>query len=136
VLSRVDDASIPGECVDFGLHPARVLNLRAPYRLHTHRTLEIVQVLSKQKAPICGAFAKPPGGLEPPTLSLPWSAEGNRSQPTAKVFAYLSGLRAVALATGCQRLQPRGSIKAPSCVVSSDYACRESRRFGGSNRMS
>jgi hypothetical protein len=29
----------------------------------TYRTVEIVQ----QKAPICGVFAKPSGGLEPPT---------------------------------------------------------------------
>ena len=44
--------------------------------LHTHRTLEIVQVLAKQKAPICGAFAEPSDGLEPSTPSLPWRFPG------------------------------------------------------------
>ncbi len=45
-------------------------------RLHTHRTLEIVQVL-QQKAPICGAFAEPSDGLEPSTPSLPWRCSTN-----------------------------------------------------------
>jgi len=34
-----------------------------------------VQVLAKQKAPICGTFAEPSSGLEPETPSLPWKFE-------------------------------------------------------------
>jgi hypothetical protein len=46
------------ELVHFGAFPARVLNLRAPkIGLHTYRTLEIVQVHVKRKAPISGASA-------------------------------------------------------------------------------
>ena len=35
-------------------------------------TVTILQIHAKQKAPICGAFAKPSDGLEPSTPSLPW----------------------------------------------------------------
>jgi hypothetical protein len=59
--------------------------------LHTYRTLAIVQVAAKQKAPLCGAFAEPSDGLEPSTPSLPCAALGNQSQPTATVFACFGG---------------------------------------------
>jgi catechol 2,3-dioxygenase-like lactoylglutathione lyase family enzyme len=78
-----------------------------------HRTLEIVQVPAKEKAPVCGAFAEPSDGLEPSTPSLPCAPVGNRSQPTATVFAYLSFFAGVSFATGCHGLRPLGSIKAP-----------------------
>jgi hypothetical protein len=46
-------------------------------RLHTWRTLEIVQMNSKTKGLICGAFAEPSDGLEPSTPSLPWRCSTN-----------------------------------------------------------
>jgi hypothetical protein len=59
----------------------------APSRLHTYYTLEDVQVKPKEEAPFYGDFAEPSDGLEPSTPSLPWNDSGNRSQPTATVFA-------------------------------------------------
>jgi hypothetical protein len=63
-------------------------------RLHTHRTLEFVQVALTKKAAICAAFPKPSDGLEPSTLSLPCTSRGNRSQPTATVLACFRRFRA------------------------------------------
>jgi hypothetical protein len=40
-------------------------------RLHTHRTLLILQVDLNAKTPTCGIFAEPSDGLEPSTPSLP-----------------------------------------------------------------
>src|SRR5262245_38361283 len=40
--------------------------------LHTHRTLEVVQVQPKGKVALCRSFAEPSDGLEPSTPSLPW----------------------------------------------------------------
>ena len=40
-------------------------------RLHTHRTLEAVQVQPTEKAAISAAFVEPSDGLEPSTPSLP-----------------------------------------------------------------
>jgi hypothetical protein len=48
---------------------------------------------SAKKLLICSGLLKPSDGLEPPTPSLPWIAAGNRSQPTATVFAYLGRAR-------------------------------------------
>jgi uracil-DNA glycosylase family 4 len=53
--------------------------------LHTWRTLEIVQMKSKTKAPICGDFAEPSDGLERSTPSLPCDPNRNRRQPVATV---------------------------------------------------
>jgi hypothetical protein len=47
-------------------------------RLHTHRTLEFVQVALTKKAAICAAFPKPSDGLEPSTPSLPWRRVSNQ----------------------------------------------------------
>jgi hypothetical protein len=44
-------------------------------RLHTHRTLEAVQVQPTEKAAISAAFAEPSDGLEPSTPFLPSSDE-------------------------------------------------------------
>ena len=35
------------------------------------------QVALNEKAPLCGAFAKPSDGLEPSTPSLPWRCSTN-----------------------------------------------------------
>ena len=58
-----------------------------------------------------------PDGLEPSTPSLPWGAEGNRSQPTAKVFAYLSGFRGRCICDGLPPVATAGLHKGsiPRC---------------------
>ena len=56
-----------------------------------------------------GLFLKPSDRLEPSTPSLPWNDSGNRSQPTATVFACLGRFRECrlpAIATGCDRWAP------------------------------
>jgi hypothetical protein len=45
-------------------------------RLHTHRTLWMLQTEAKEEVRICGTFAKPSDGLEPSTPSLPWRFRG------------------------------------------------------------
>jgi hypothetical protein len=40
-------------------------------RLHTRRTMLILQVELNEKAPTCAAFVEPSDGLEPSTPSLP-----------------------------------------------------------------
>src|SRR5437867_11863720 len=50
----------------------------------------------------------------------PVAADGNR-------FGLLLGLAPQRFATGCHRLQPRGSIKAPSFVVDLDYLSMKRR---------
>ena len=87
----------------------------APYLPHIRRRAS----RPERKAPGCGAFAEPSDGLEPSTPSLPCSTRGNRSQPAATVWP-VSALSALArFAFGCHWLQPRGSIKAPSLVITS-----------------
>jgi hypothetical protein len=51
--------------------------------------------------PFAGLLCKPSDGLEPSTPSLPWNDLGNRSRPTATVFACLGRFRRRAV---CQRL--------------------------------
>jgi hypothetical protein len=75
---------------------------------------------------VCSPFAEPSDGLEPSTPSLPWNAACNRSQRTATVLAYFCGSCGRGLAADCHRLQPRGSIKAPSPVVRAGYVARMS----------
>ena len=58
--------------------------------------------------------------------SLPCTSRGNRSQRRQRFSVDSQGFRPDRFATGCHRLQPRGSIKAPSFVVCLDYG-----RFGG-----
>ena len=57
-------------------------------RLHTHRTLELLQVGPTEKVPFYGAFAEPSDGLEPSTPSLPSSNEagtaGKGGKPRAR----------------------------------------------------
>jgi hypothetical protein len=60
---------------------------------------------------------KPSDGLEPSTPSLPWNVSRNWWQPVATNLAYLCGFGTSRFAADCHRLQPRGSIKAPSSVV-------------------
>jgi hypothetical protein len=86
------------------------------------------QLRYRRKPPIASGLFKPSGGLESQTPSLPWRSLGNRSQPlgnrsqpTATLFACLSHFRRRSIATGCHRLRPRGSIKAPCFVVCSGY---------------
>jgi hypothetical protein len=76
------------------------------------------KVPSKQKAPFCGAFAEPSDGLEPSTPSLPWNDSGNRSQPTATVFACLGRFSGRAV---CQRL-PR--VATAGLHKGSTFSCR------------
>jgi hypothetical protein len=57
---------------------------------------------------------KPSPGLEPGTASLPWNVSGNWWQPLATDLAYFAVSAAAGFAADCHRLQPRGSIKAPS----------------------
>jgi len=79
--------------------------------LHTYRTLVIIQVGPKEKAPFSGAFAEPSDGLEPSTPSLPWNVSRNRWQPVAADSACFYGFEGQPIVTGCDLLQPRGSIK-------------------------
>ena len=64
-------------------------------------------------------FRKPSDGLEPSTPSLPWNLSGNRWQPVATDFACFPVSRASRFASDCGRLQPRGSINAPSPLAMS-----------------
>src|SRR5215203_6199901 len=51
-------------------------NSKLHKRLHTHRTLEAVQVQPTEKVAISAAFVEPSDGLEPSTPSLPWRFRG------------------------------------------------------------
>jgi hypothetical protein len=73
-----------------------------------------VQRPDNQKCRFAGTLAKPSDGLEPSTPSLPCARRGKRSQPAARVLACSCGSAPIRFATACRRLQPRGSIKAPS----------------------
>jgi hypothetical protein len=68
------------------------LRIYAPYGLHkglhTHRTLEIVQVQPNRKVALCRSFAEPSDGLEPST-----------PPPYHGGFALREGGRGTALAT-------------------------------------
>jgi hypothetical protein len=70
-----------------------------------------------KKPPICGRFLcrrEPSDGLEPSTPSLPWNASGNRSQPTATVFAFLSRFRGRSI---CHRLPPVATAGLHKCSI-------------------
>jgi hypothetical protein len=66
--------------------------------LHTRRTVGILQVDPKEKAPICGAFAEPSNGLEPLTpygenaggvrLRVGPRASGRAGGPTGRVVVW------------------------------------------------
>jgi hypothetical protein len=64
-----------------------------------------------------GNEASVSGGLEPSTPSLPRNVSGNRWQLVATVSACFGLYRPLRFATDCHRLQPRGSIKAPSAAL-------------------
>jgi hypothetical protein len=84
----------------------------------------------RQKLAVCRDF-KPSDGLEPWTPSLPWNYSGKRWQPTATIFGFSAVFAHARFATDCHRLQPRGSIKAPSSVVGTGYiALLEELRLG------
>ena len=73
---------------------------------------------------LVSACVGPPAGVEPATPSLPALVAATGRNPRQR-FALVSVLFGpAALATACHRLQPRGSIKAPSLVVSLDYGSR------------
>jgi hypothetical protein len=61
--------------------PGRYSRARELHKqLHTHRTFDEEQVAVNEKAPTCGAFAKPSDGLEPSTPSAAadvWRAWAN-----------------------------------------------------------
>src|SRR5262245_47704327 len=82
--------------------------------------LETLQSRRAKKAPVCGAFAKPSDGLEPRPppyhALLSATARNPRQQFSLDCAVFGHG----AFATSCDRLQPRGSIKAPSFVVPFD----------------
>jgi hypothetical protein len=59
--------------------------------------------LTTTKCRFAGAIGKPSDGLEPSTPSLPCDLRGNRSQPTATVFARLSRFRGRPI---CHQLPP------------------------------
>jgi hypothetical protein len=71
---------------------------------------------------------KPSDGLEPSTPSLPCASPGNRSQPTATVFAYLSRFSADAI---CHRLPP---IATTGLHKGSILSCRRRRHRRGDAR--
>jgi hypothetical protein len=94
----------------------RAQNLKAPESAPSTSTLENLQSGRVKKAPACGAFASPlpDSNRRPPPYHGTSHATGrNRGQRFWLVLPVLWGLP---FATGCQRLQPRGSIKAP-CPV-------------------
>jgi hypothetical protein len=72
----------------------------------------------ERRSPGLRGFAEPSSGLEPetpPYHALDSATGGNAPQRFRLNSAAFGG---TAFATGCHRLQPRGSIKAPSLVVS------------------
>jgi hypothetical protein len=77
---------------------------------------------STEKAPFAALLQKPSDGLEtgdPPYHGTTQATGRNRRQRFCLVSAPFAPVR---LATGCDRLRPLGSIKAPSSVYWSDYA--------------
>jgi hypothetical protein len=88
--------------------------------LHTCITFDSLQLNPKQK-PIVRGSCRALSRTRTVDPSLPCDPCGNRSQPTATVFACSGASAPIPFATGCQRLQPRGSIKAPSHVVRYGY---------------
>jgi hypothetical protein len=105
-------------CVRGGVLDDAVLDLGLHKRLHTWRALSTLQVEPGAKTPIYRDFAEPSDGLEPSTPSLPcaFSATGRNARQWFWLVSAVSGRAAFAI--DCPRLQPRGSIKAPSRVVS------------------
>jgi hypothetical protein len=73
-----------------------------------------------KKAAFCSGFVvleEPSDGLEPSTPSLPWNFARNWWQPVATVWLIFAPSELRRFAADCHRLQPRGSINAPSSVV-------------------
>jgi hypothetical protein len=81
----------------------------------------------ERNSAICGAFQEPSDGLEPSTPPYHGTspASGRNAWQRISLVSTVSGT--IAFATGCHRLQPRGSIKAPSAF------CRMSRRLSSTN---
>ena len=67
------------------------------------------------KSPFAGTLG-PSSGLEPETPSLPCAPIGNRSQPAATVFAYLSRSRGCPI---CHELPPVATARAQARVSAS-----------------
>jgi hypothetical protein len=91
-----------------------VLDLKAPQGAPYLHHLLLPANQPETKSPVCGAFAEPSDGLEPSTPSLPWNVLGNRWQLVARIWLVLTVLRFARSAADCCRLQPPGSIEAPS----------------------
>ncbi len=95
------------------------------------RGVAISPVQATLYAHLQGFCLKPSDGLEPSTPSLPCAAIGNRSQPTATVFASLSRFRglpichrlpsvATALLHRCSILSAAGEVHKPAAHATFD----------------
>jgi hypothetical protein len=78
-------------------------------------------VLRRSTPSFSGRGPPATGGSPRQTPCLPCTSRGNRWQPAATDFACFCGFECGRFAAGCHRLQPRGSIKAPSSVVGFGY---------------
>jgi hypothetical protein len=70
-----------------------------------------VQVAMKTKPLLSGAFAKPSSGLEPETPPYHGTPQATGCDPRQRFCLDFPGFWDGRFATGCHRLQPRGSIK-------------------------
>jgi hypothetical protein len=77
--------------------------------------------LRQQKRPFCWPFKSPltDSNRRPPPYHVLPSATGRN--PRQRFWLVLAASAPIRFATDCHRLQPRGSIKAPSDVASSSY---------------
>ena len=60
-------------------------------------------------------------GAEPSTPSLPWNSQASGGSPRQRFWLVVAGSARSRFAADCHRLQPRGSIKAPSFIVRVGY---------------
>src|SRR5262245_22368495 len=92
----------------------------AENRGHVRPSSSVAATIEREKARICRSFSEPSDGLEPSTPSLPCArlTTGRNQRQRFSLVSAVSG--AVRFATGCHRLRPRGSIKAPSFVANED----------------
>jgi hypothetical protein len=87
-----------------GRRSRRLVDARWTSMSETLATSSVRRLISRD-------FAKPSDGLEPSTPSLPWNVSGNRWQPTATVFAYLSRFRLTSICHGLPPVAPAGLHK-------------------------
>ena len=79
---------------------------------------------AERESSIYRNFAEPSDGLEPPTPSLPSNGSRNRCNALQRFSLVFAAFGAARFASDCRRLQPRGSIKAPSSVGHFGYVAR------------